>query len=195
MYSRDTAFIVVDYQNDFADPKGTLYVKGGEALAPTINAELRKAAEAGATIVYTQCWHPETTGHFQKDGGIWPVHCVHDSWGAELFPALERVKNAVVIHKGTGGEDGYSAFSVRDPKSGVVKSTGLAEQLKSRGIKTVRVCGLATDYCVKETALDAVREGFSTDVLANAARPVDLKPGDGERAIEEMRSAGARISA
>jgi nicotinamidase/pyrazinamidase len=190
-YDSSTALIVVDVQNDFADPNGSLYVSGGETIIPVVNEEMTRARDAGAAVVYTQDWHPESTPHFQKDGGIWPVHCVQDTWGADFHPDLE-VKGEVV-RKGTGGEDGYSGFTIRDPASGAEKSTELADLLRKRGVEHVVVVGLATDYCVKETALDAVRLGFETTVRAEAMRAVDLQPGDGDRAFEDMATAGARL--
>jgi nicotinamidase/pyrazinamidase len=193
-YDRSTALIVVDLQNDFADPAGSLSVSGAEALIPVINAELERATEAGATIVYTQDWHPEMTPHFERDGGTWPIHCVHDTWGAALHPSLRVVADGLRVRKGVGGEDGYSAFTARDPVSGEARATELEARLRERGIERVVVCGLATDYCVKETALDACRLGFETTVLTDAVGAVDLAPGDGERALAEMADAGARLA-
>jgi nicotinamidase/pyrazinamidase len=191
-YDRSTALLVVDVQNDFADEAGSLSVRGGREVVPVANAEIRRAVDAGAMVVYTQDWHPPSTPHFAKDGGIWPVHCVRDSWGAELVAGLEVT--GPVIRKGVGGEDGYSGFSVRDPESGEAATTGLAQLLHERGIGQVVIVGLATDYCVKETALDALREGFTTTVLADGVRAVDVNPGDGDRALEEVAQAGATIA-
>jgi nicotinamidase/pyrazinamidase len=190
-YDPSTAFVVVDVQNDFADPAGNLYVPGGEQVVPLINNETHRATAAGAAVVYTQDWHPPTTPHFEKDGGVWPVHCVQDTWGAELHPELRVLGERV--RKGTGGEDGYSGFSVRDPESGREDSTGLEDILRQRGVKTVVVTGLATDYCVKETALDAARKGFVTIVLRDGVRGVNVQPGDDERALARMRKAGIEI--
>ncbi len=190
-YDPSTALLVVDVQNDFADPAGNLYVQGGEQVVPVINDETHRAAAAGALVVYTQDWHPPTTPHFEKDGGVWPVHCVQDSWGAGLHPELRVLGERV--RKGSGGEDGYSGFSVRDPESGREGSTDLEGVLRARDIQTVVIAGLATDYCVKETALDAARKGFTTIVLADAVRAVDLQPGDGDRALARMRQAGVQI--
>ena len=192
-YDPATALIVVDVQNDFADPGGGLYVPGGEEVVEVVNREVRRAVEAGAAVAYTQDWHPPSTPHFQKDGGVWPVHCVAGTWGAELHPGLTVAPGAEVVRKGVGGEDGYSGFTVRDPTSGEEQETGLAERLRRRGVERAVVVGLATDYCVKETALDAVRLGFDTLVLTEAVRAVDLQPGDGERAVEEMLEAGATV--
>jgi nicotinamidase/pyrazinamidase len=190
-YDAHTALIVVDVQNDFADPAGSLYVRGGEEIVPPVNAQIEEALAAGALIAYTQDWHPPTTPHFEKDGGIWPVHCVAGTWGAELHPDL-RIEGPVV-KKGSGGEDGYSGFSVRDPRSGEVDATQLETLLRSAGIERVSIAGLATDYCVVETVLDGIRLGHRVAVLASMIRAVDLKPGDGDRAIERMREAGASI--
>jgi nicotinamidase/pyrazinamidase len=186
-----TALLVVDVQNDFADPEGNLYVRGGEQTISFINQQIGKAVERGATVVYSQDWHPPSTPHFQKDGGIWPVHCVADTPGADFHPDLDVVDGSVVVKKGAGGEDGYSAFHLRDPVTGVESSTGLADQLK--GIESVVVVGLALDYCVKESALDASRL-FATTLLADGTRPVNLEPGDGARAVAAMVAAGVQIA-
>jgi nicotinamidase/pyrazinamidase len=190
-YDRSTALVVVDVQNDFADPKGSLYVGEGERVVPLANREIERALAAAALVVYTQDWHPAQTPHFQAGGGAWPEHCVQYTWGAQLHPDL-RVAGEVV-RKGQGGEDGYSGFTVRDPVTGAEAATPLEELLRHRGIRRVVVVGLATDYCVKETALDAVRLGFDTVVLGGLVRAVDLQPGDGERALAAMRAAGARV--
>ena len=191
-YGPSTALIVVDVQNDFADPGGSLYVQEGEKVITPINAEIRKAQDAGALVVYTQDWHPERTPHFERDGGIWPVHCVQGTWGAELHPDLHVTGE--VVQKGTGGEDGYSGFTVRDPRTGETSETRLAALLEEHGIAETVVVGLATDYCVKETAIDATHKGFSTIVLKDMIRAVNLQPEDGERAIQEMTAAGAEIA-
>jgi nicotinamidase/pyrazinamidase len=185
-----TALIVVDVQNDFADPAGGLYVHDGEDVVPVANAETDQALAAGAFVAYTQDWHPPTTPHFAKDGGIWPVHCVAGTWGAEFHPQL-RVQGPVV-RKGTGPEDGYSGFSVRDPRTGDVSPTQLATTLPD-GIHRLVIAGLATDYCVVETVLDGRRLGYAVEVIASAVRPVDLQPGDGDRAIERMLGVGATV--
>jgi nicotinamidase/pyrazinamidase len=190
-YGPRTALVVVDVQNDFADRAGSLYVPGGEEVAEVVNHHVTRALEAGAFVAYTQDWHPPSTPHFAKDGGIWPVHCVKGTWGAELVPALHVA--GPVVQKGTGGEDGYSGFFVRDPVTRRESPTGLALMLREHGIAKVVVVGLATDYCVKETALDALREGFETAVVKSAIRAVDLQPGDGARALEELAGAGATI--
>ena len=192
-YDEKTALVVVDVQNDFADPKGSLYVRTGEAVVDVINREIERATQAGATVVYTQDWHPERTPHFEIEGGIWPVHCVRGTWGAELHPQLSVVGD--VVKKGTGGEDGYSGFTVRDPESGERSETSLEELLRAKGVRRVVVAGLATDYCVKETAVDALAKGFDTLVLEDAVRAVDLETGDGDRALDTVRAAGGKVVA
>jgi nicotinamidase/pyrazinamidase len=190
-YRASTALVVVDVQNDFADPAGSLSVPGGSEVVPVVNREVQSALEAGATIVYTQDWHPPDTSHFAKDGGIWPVHCVQGSWGADFHPDL-RVEGPAV-RKGSHGEDGYSGFTMRDPQTGETRPTELEGLLREREVERLVVVGLATDYCVKETALDGRRLGFATTVLADAIRAVDLQPGDGERALDELQAAGAEV--
>jgi len=193
-YDDRTALIVTDVQNDFADPSGSLSVHDGEQVVEAANREIARARAAGATIVYTQDWHPDSTPHFAKDGGTWPAHCVHDSWGAAFHPDLVVAPDSEIVRKGTGGEDGYSGFTVRDPTSGVEEGTRLERLLLDRHVRRVVLLGLATDYCVKDTGLDALAKGFETIVVADAVRPVDLEPGDGARALEELRRAGAEIA-
>ncbi len=188
-YDDRTALLLVDVQNDFADPSGSLSVRGGDRIIGELNDQVRAAHDAGAAIVYTQDWHPPTTPHFAKDGGIWPVHCVMGTWGAELHPML--VVDGPLVRKGSNGEDGYSGFRMRDPNTGEEAATELEELLRSRGTRRVVIGGLATDYCVKATALDAIRLGFETQVLANGIAAVDLADGDGRRAVAEMTGAGA----
>jgi len=190
-FDAKTALLVVDVQNDFADPSGSLYVQGGDQVIDFINDQIAAAVGGGARVAYSQDWHPETTPHFQKDGGVWPVHCVADTDGADFHPALDIVEEAVFIKKGVGGEDGYSAFHLRDPVTGEKSPTGLADRLQ--GIESVVVVGLALDYCVKETALDAVRL-YDTTLMADGTRPVNLEPGDAARAVAEMVSAGVSVT-
>jgi nicotinamidase/pyrazinamidase len=189
-YDPRTALVVVDVQNDFADPAGSLAVAGAREIIPRINAAIVSARDRGAMIVYTQDWHPETTPHFAKDGGIWPVHCLAESWGAELHPDLDAADGAPRIRKGVHGEDGYSGFTTRDPLSGETRPTELEALLRDAGVQRVVVCGLATDYCVNATALDAIRLGFETFFLENAVAAVNLQAGDGERATDAMVDAG-----
>jgi nicotinamidase/pyrazinamidase len=189
-YDERTALVVVDLQNDFADPAGSLAITGGDAIIPAVNAAVRSALDAGALVVATQDWHPESTPHFAKDGGIWPVHCVAGTWGAELHPSLEIPIDVPRVRKGANGEDGYSGFTMRDPESGVERPTELESVLRERATERVVVCGLATDYCVRSTAVDAVRLGFDVELLGDAVAAVNLAPDDGERALAELAEAG-----
>lgn len=192
-YGQGTALIVVDVQNDFADPRGNLSVGGGDAIIPVINREAATARAAGSLTVCTQDWHPSHTPHFAKDGGIWPDHCVADTWGAELHPELRVPPETPVIRKGANGEDGYSGFTMRDPVTGETVPTPLEPLLREAGVVDVVVVGLATDYCVQATALDALRLGFGTTVLTDAIAAVNLQPDDGPEALAAMRDAGAVI--
>jgi nicotinamidase/pyrazinamidase len=187
-YDPTTALVVVDVQNDFADPAGSLYVKGAADVVRMVNGESRRATEAGALVVYTQDWHPASTPHFAKDGGIWPVHCVADTWGAAFASDLSVVGPSV--KKGANGEDGYSGFTMKDPTTGEATPTELEGILREHGVRKVVVVGLATDYCVSATALDAARLGFGTEVLQDAIAAVDLAEGDGDRARAAMAAAG-----
>ena len=191
-YGPRTALVVVDVQNDFADPAGSLFVRGGDAVVGRINDELQLATSGGALVVYTQDWHPPSTPHFAKDGGVWPVHCVAGTWGAELHPGL--VVAGPSVRKGSNGEDGYSGFTMRDPTTGEDRPTALDGMLRGHSVERVVICGLATDYCVRGTVLDARRLGYQTDVLTNAIAAVELAPGDGARALAEMAEAGAALS-
>jgi nicotinamidase/pyrazinamidase len=190
-YDPATALIVVDVQNDFADPHGSLSVAGGAEVVPVINAEVEAALAAGGKVFYTQDWHPPSTPHFEKDGGIWPVHCVAGTWGARLHPEL-RVEGPIV-RKGANGEDGYSGFTMRDPETGETGPTELEEMLQAAGISRLVIVGLATDYCVLATALDARTHEYPTTVLSAGVRAVDLHAGDGEKAFAELRQAGVFV--
>jgi nicotinamidase/pyrazinamidase len=188
-YDPQTAVILVDVQNDFADPAGSLYVKGGEHVVPLINAEIARVRAAGGFVVYTRDWHPASTPHFAKDGGVWPVHCVMDTWGSQFHPDL--LVDGPEVKKGSKGEDGYSGFSMRDTETNDVIPTNLETLLRDRKINRLVVSGLATDYCVKATALDGLNRGFEVLLHTLAIKAVDLQPGDGMRAIEEVVAAGA----
>jgi nicotinamidase/pyrazinamidase len=191
-YDARTALVVVDVQNDFTDPAGGLAVADAESILPEVNARVAACRAAGGLVVYTQDWHPERTPHFVTDGGPWPVHCVRDTWGAELHPRL--VVDGPVVRKGVDGGDGYSGFSVRDPVSGDVSRTELGGLLDEHGIERVVVVGLAGDVCVAATAEDAATLGLVTLVPLAATRMVEVSPGDGERAIARMRAAGVEVA-
>jgi nicotinamidase/pyrazinamidase len=191
-YDTDTALVVVDVQNDFADPSGSLAVPGAEAVVDAVNAEITAARARGASVVYTQDWHPARTPHFVTDGGPWPVHCVAGTWGAKLHPRL--AVDGPTVRKGTGGEDGYSGFTMRDVTTGQDVSTGLDELLRERGVERVVVVGLALDYCVKATALDAASLGYDTVVPRTATAPVEVNAGDGAAAEAELAGAGVQVA-
>jgi nicotinamidase/pyrazinamidase len=177
------ALVVVDFQNDFAAPDGALSVAGGDALAPRIN-ELMRSGDYDL-VVATRDWHPADHGSFAERGGIWPVHCVQDTDGARLHPELDAAAVDVLVDKGQDpGTDGYSGFD----------GTNLEELLRERGIDQVTVVGLATDYCVKHTALEALQAGFAVTVDTTAVRGVDVEPGDSQRALEQIRAAGAVLA-
>jgi nicotinamidase/pyrazinamidase len=174
------ALVVVDYQNDFASPGGALSVSGGDAIAGRIN-ELMRSGDY-ELVVATRDWHPPDHGSFTDQGGIWPVHCVQDTDGAQLHPDLDAGAVDEIVDKGQErSTEGYSGFD----------GTRLAELLRERDIDQVTVVGLATDYCVKQTALEALQEGFAVTVDTTAVRGVDVEPGDSEHALAELRAAGA----
>lgn len=176
------ALIVVDVQNDFC-PGGTLAVSQGDEVVAPLNKLIAEFLERGEPVFKSRDWHTPQTKHFQAYGGTWPVHCVQETRGAEFHAALIDDMHIRVISKGLGDEDCYSAFD----------GTDLALQLQRLGVDEVWVGGLATDYCVKNTVLDALKEGFAVKAVADAMRPVELNPGDGQRAIAEMRDAGAEF--
>ena len=185
------ALLVVDVQNDFADPSGSLAVTGGPEIVPVVNDLVVDARGGGSPVFYTQDWHPPVTPHFASSGGTWPDHCVQGTWGAELHPDLLVV--GPVVQKGADGEDGYSGFRGRDPVTGEEGPTPLEGMLRERGVRRVVIAGLATDYCVKETARHAVEIGFEAEVVADAVRAVDLRAGDGDAALEELRALGVEV--
>jgi nicotinamidase/pyrazinamidase len=176
------ALLVVDVQNDFC-PGGALGVAGGDEVVAPLNKLIAEFLERGEPVFKSRDWHPPTTKHFTVFGGTWPVHCVQNTKGAEFHPGLMDDPHIRLISKGQGDEDQYSAFD----------GTDLALQLRRLGVEEVWVGGLATDYCVKQTVLDALKEGFKVKALENAMRAVEVNPGDGERAIEKMREAGAEV--
>jgi nicotinamidase/pyrazinamidase len=173
------ALIIVDVQRDFC-PGGALAVPDGDAVIGAANQLARELP----FVVATRDWHPPDHGSFADRGGPWPVHCVRDSDGAQLHPSLDAGQVDVVLDKGLGVDsDGYSGF----------EHTELEQLLRSHDVDKVHVVGLALDYCVKATALDARRAGFDVVVHRGATRAVDVSPGDGERAVEELRAAGVSV--
>jgi nicotinamidase/pyrazinamidase len=185
MQAKD-ALVIVDVQNDFC-PGGALAVAGGDEVIPVLNCAIARFSDAGLPIFATRDWHPEKTIHFKTQGGIWPAHCVQGTTGAEFHADLKLSDDTVVVSKGMAAEDdSYSGFDATD-----MSGTSLAELLREKGIERIFVGGLATDYCVKHTVLDGLKEGFKVLLLADAIRAVNLKPHDGELAIGEMVGAGA----
>jgi nicotinamidase/pyrazinamidase len=176
------ALVIVDFQNDFC-PGGALAVPDGDAIAGRLN-ELAGSGDFDL-VVATRDWHPPDHGSFAEQGGPWPVHCVAGTEGAELNHALDPTPIDAIVDKGQDRDtEGYSGF----------EGTQLADLLRERGVDHVTVVGLATDYCVKNTALDALREGFTVTVDSTATRGVDVQPGDSERALDEVRAAGASVA-
>jgi nicotinamidase/pyrazinamidase len=174
------ALLVIDFQNDFT-PGGALAVDEGDLIGDPI----KRLAPHFDVIAATRDWHPPDHASFETEGGPWPVHCVQDSPGAELHPAMEQVDVDFIVDVGREREDeGYSGFEKSD----------LADRLRERGVEKVAVCGLATDYCVRASAIDACREGFDVTLVSDAVRAVEVEPGDGERAIEDMKAAGAKVA-
>jgi len=176
------ALILVDVQRDFCSG-GALPVPDGEKIIPVLNKYIEKFSKAGALIVATRDWHPPNHMSFKDYGGIWPSHCIQGTLGAEFHPDLRLPREVRIVSKATSADkEAYSGFD----------GTNLERELKDAGIKRVFVGGLATDYCVKSTVLDALRLGFETILLVDAIKGVDAKPGDSERAIEEMVRNGAK---
>ena len=155
----------------------------GDEVVEPLNELIDEFLERGDPVYKSRDWHPPTTKHFAAYGGTWPVHCVQNTEGAEFHPALRDDPRINVISKGLGDKDCYSAFD----------ETDLASHLRDQNVEEVVVGGLATDYCVKNTVLDALKNGFKVQAREDAMRAVELQPGDGERAIDEMRAAGAKI--
>ena len=177
------ALIVVDVQNDFC-PGGSLAVADGDKVVAPLNKLMNEFLDRDEPVFKTRDWHSPRTKHFAAYGGTWPVHCVAGTHGAEFHHDLLDDPRVNIISKGTDeSADGYSGFD----------GTDLARLLHEEGVEQVWVGGLATDYCVKHTVLDALREGFEVKALADAMRAVNLAPNDGPKAIEEMRNAGAEI--
>ncbi|MEF8793352.1 nicotinamidase [Thiohalorhabdus sp.] len=181
--ARGDALLIVDVQNDFC-PGGALEVPGGDAVVPVLNRWIEAAREARIPIYASRDWHPENHISFVDRGGPWPPHCIQNTQGAAFHPDLQLPEEAVIISKGTDpGRDQYSAFD----------DTGLAKRMREQGVQRVWTGGLAQDVCVRASVLDGLGEGFAVHLVQPATRPVDVNPGDGERALADMREAGAII--
>jgi nicotinamidase/pyrazinamidase len=182
----NAALVIVDVQNDFC-PGGALAVADGDQVVPALNRYIERFAEAGSPIFATRDWHPQITTHFKIYGGQWPVHCVQGTFGAEFHVALKLAGSALIVSKGMAADaDSYSGFDGVD-SSGI----GLTELLRNCGATRIFVGGLATDYCVKQTVLDGLKQGFAVTLLEDCVRGVELAPGDSQRALHEMLGAGA----
>ncbi len=180
-FTQRDALLVVDVQRDFC-AGGALAVPDGDAVVPVVNRLLERAVAAGAVVAASRDWHPPDHCSFRQQGGPWPAHCVQGTPGAAFHPELKLPPQTLLISKGQDPQrEQYSAFD----------GTGLAEQLRSRGVERVWVVGLALDYCVKASALDARREGFETVVVLPATRPVEQE--SGRAAVQQLRDAGVRI--
>ncbi len=183
--SRKPALLVVDVQNDFC-PGGALGVPDGDAILPRVNRTIELFARRGLPVLATRDWHPKVTKHFKEYGGAWPAHCVQGTKGARFHPDLRLPKGAVILSKGMDPEqDSYSGFQALNSAGRDLESV-----IRDLGVDELYICGLATDYCVRATALDATRRGLRPRVLGDAIKGVDVKPGDSDAAIREMRAAG-----
>jgi nicotinamidase/pyrazinamidase len=183
-----SALLVVDIQKDFCGG-GALAAPGGDDIIPAVNRHLADARAREIAVYATRDWHPEKTSHFKEYGGAWPPHCVQGTPGAQFHPALELPPGAIVVNKGDDPQrHGYSAFEghTSDGKP-------LLDELRDRRITRVYLLGIATDYCVRESALDALRAGLEVRVLADAIAGIDARPGDAQRALDEISAAGAHI--
>lgn len=183
------ALLIVDVQRDFC-PGGSLAVASGDEIIPVINRYIRTFAGKGLPILASRDWHPLNTVHFKTCGGPWPVHCVQDTEGARFHPGLTLPEDAIIFSKGMNPDrdDEYSGF-----KSVTGDGMHFQDFLIRNGIRHLFVCGLATDYCVRETVMDALQNGYKVTLLEDAVRGVDLHPGDSDRAISEMEAAGAEL--
>jgi nicotinamidase/pyrazinamidase len=182
------ALIIVDVQNDFC-PGGALAVAGGDQVVAILNRLIAEFEGAGSPVIATRDWHPAHTTHFNTRGGPWPPHCVQGTKGAEFHRDLAVGRNAVIVSKGVEeNADSYSGFDGVD-----ARGVRLADMLRERGVTRLLVGGLATDYCVKQTVLDGLQQGFQVVVLEDAVRGVNLQPDDARRALEEMQRGGAQV--
>lgn len=188
------ALVVVDVQRDFC-PGGALAVPQGDEVVPVLNRWVEAFAQRGRPVVYTQDWHPENHVSFRQRGGPWPPHCVQGTEGAAFHPQL--VLRGTVFRKGFDpDQEAYSGFdgALAEGDRGVRAGTSLADWLRQHGVRQLYVGGLATDYCVRATVLDGLNEGFQVTVLVPAVRAVDVRPGDGRRALAEMQARGAILA-
>jgi nicotinamidase/pyrazinamidase len=186
---RNSALLIVDVQNDFC-PGGALAVAEGDRVVAPLRKLAARFGALGLPVYASRDWHPADSRHFKDQGGTWPVHCVQGSEGARLREDLQLPSSVMIVSKGQARhDDGYSAIA------GDVAGRGsLLADLNARRVNHLYVGGLATDYCVKHSVLDALRQGIDVTVLTDAIRAVDVSPGDGARALEEMKAAGAKLA-
>lgn len=183
-----SAFLIIDLQNDFC-PGGSLAVPHGNEIVPVVNRCLELFAEKKIPVIASRDWHPARSSHFREFGGIWPPHCIQVTHGAKFHPGLHLPSNAVIVSKGMDPErNDYSAFRAMD-----ARGMDLEQILEEKGINHLYVAGLATDYCVKESVLDALRLGFAVTVISDAVMGVELQEGDSQRATKEMTATGAKM--
>ncbi len=189
------ALLIVDMQRDFAHPGGSLFIPSAPEIVPALMGLIEEARREGVPLAWSQDWHPAQTPHFETFGGSWPEHCIAGTPGAELLPELTalRAPEDILIRKGVTGEDGYSAFTVRNILTEVEQPTKLNAQLQERGVELITIVGVATDWCVRASALDALAAGYAVEVVAEATAGVNLQPNDSATAIAEIVAAGGVI--
>ena len=189
MPENKAALLIIDVQKDFC-PGGALAAPGGDAIIPALNRHLNEAHEHGIAVYASRDWHPEVTSHFKQYGGEWPPHCVQSTTGAQFHPDLKLPADTIVVTKGDDpGKPGYSAFDGH-----TAQGRTLLGDLRDRNVAMVYIGGIATDYCVKATALDALQAGLQVRILPDAITGIDVHAGDADRALEEMSRAGARVA-
>lgn len=188
--SNHMALLIIDVQNDFC-PGGSLAVPDGDAVVEALNRVIPLFVGQGLPVIASRDWHPADSHHFATGGGIWPPHCVQGTEGAEFHSGLHLPQQTIIISKGMGiDDDAYSAF-----QGTTAEGSGLGSLLTQMGIKHLLVGGLATDYCVKASVLDGLKEGMQVTLLEDAIRGVEVQAGDTERALAEMTDAGAGLTA
>ena len=181
------ALLIVDVQNDFC-PGGALGIPQGDKIIPAINKYTKAFSSKKLPIFVTRDWHPVRTKHFKDFGGVWPVHCIQNTLGSAFHSKLKLPKGAIFLYKGMDPEkDSYSAFQAQE-----LNGTGFAHLLKLLKVNELYICGLATDYCVRFSTLDALKHGVKVKILIDAIKGVDLKKGDSQKAIKEMTRKGAK---
>ncbi len=170
-YNKYVALLVIDFQNDFSDPQGSHYIPGASEIISYINAEINLCCASGGEVIYTQDWHPARTKHFASHNGRVGEHCVRNSWGAQIHPDLEI--SGDVLRKGIEGEDAFSCFSVRDLETGIIKPTLMETLLRDRNIQKIVFVGLSTDFCIRDSAIEALLKGFEVAVVSNCVCSTD----------------------